>query len=382
MMRWIGVVLGALCVAGAPALACSLCGGQQSATWRQDAAQAKLVLYGTLLNPRLNAGNDAGAVGGSTDLRIEAVLKADPFLGDKKLVSLPRYVPFDPKNPPKFLVFCDIFNGKLDPYRGMPVQSAAVADYLKGALALDPKDRTQTLLYFFGYLEHRDPEVANDAYLEFAKATDQEIGQVAGKLSAEKLRTWIEDPRTPAQHLSLYGFLLGACGSDRDAAVLQALLQRATTERTAPALGGLLSGYIQLRPREGWDLALALLRDSRRPFTERFAVLGTLRFYHGWKPEDSRREILRGLAVLLGQSDLADLAIEDLRRWQLWDLTGEVLALYGKKEFEAPIQRRAIVRYALSCPRVEASRFVAQLRQRDPDLVKDVEEALQFEKQK
>lgn len=381
MIRWIGVLLGPLFVAGSPALACSLCSGQQSATWRQDAAQAKLVLYGTLLNPRLNPANEAGVNGGSTDLRIETVLKADPFLGEKKLIELPRYVPFDPRNPPRFLVFCDIFKGKLDPYRGVSVQSAAVADYLKGALALDPRDRTQALLYFFSYLEHREPEIADDAYLEFAKATDQEVGQVASKLSAEKLRTWIQDPRTPAQRLGLYGFLLGACGGDRDAALLHTLVQK-PTERTTGALGGLLSGYIQLRPREGWELALAMLRDSRRPFTERLAVLGMLRFYHGWKPEESRREVLRGLAALLGQSDLADLAIEDLRRWQLWDLTGEVLALYSKKEFAAPIQRRALVRYALSCPRAEAGRLVAQLRQQDPDLVKDVEESLHFEKQK
>ena len=123
-----------------------------------------------------------------------------------------------------------------------------------------------------------------------------------------------------------------------------------------------------------------MLRDPRRPFTDRLAVLGMLRFYHGWKPEETQREVLRGLESLLGQSDLADLAVEDLRRWQLWALTGEVLALYGKKEFDAPIQRRALVRYALSCPRAEASRFVAQLRKQDPDLVKDVEESLEFEK--
>ncbi len=380
-MRRIGVVLGTLFFVGSPALACSLCSGQQSATLRQDAAQAKLVLYGTLLNPRLNAGTDATASGGSTDLRIETVLKTDPFLGDKKLIELPRYVPFDPKNPPKFLVFCDIFNGKLDAYRGIPVRSAAVADYLKGALALDPRDRTKALLYFFSYLEHRDPDVANDAYLEFAKASDQEVGQVASQLAADKLRTWIQDPQTPAHRLNLYGFLLGACGGDRDAAMLEALLQK-PTERMAGALGGLLSGYIQLRPREGWELAWFMLRDRRRPFTERFAVLGMLKFYHGWKPEETRQEVLRGLGALLSQNDLADLAIEDLRRWQMWDLTSEVLALYGKKDFDAPIQRRAIVRYALSCPRAEASRFVAQLQKQDPDLVKDVEESLQFEKQK
>jgi hypothetical protein len=382
MARRIVVLLAVLALpalGGFRALACSLCSGQQSATLRQDAAQARLVLYGTLLNPRLNAGADALTAGGTTDLRIERVLKADPFLGDKKVIELPRYVPVDPKNPPKFLVFCDVFNGKLDPYRGAPVKSAAVADYLKGALALDPTNRTESLLYFFNYLEHPDPEVATDAYLEFAKASDQDVGQVAAKFSPDKLRTWLQDPQTPASRLGLYGFLLGACGGDRDAALLHALVQN-PTERTAGALGGLLSGYIQLRPRDGWELALARLRDNRRPFTERFAVLGMLRFYQGWKPEETRREILRCSAVVLGQSDLADLAVEDLRRWQMWDLTGDVLALYGKKDFDAPIQRRAVVRYALSCPRPEAGRFLTALRQQDPDLVKEVEEALQFEK--
>jgi hypothetical protein len=112
------------------------------------------------------------------------------------------------------------------------------------------------------------------------------------------------------------------------------------------------------------------------------AVLGTLRFYHGWKPTESRQPVLRCFAELLGQGDMADLAIEDLRRWQLWDLTGEVLAQFGKASHSAPIMRRAIVRYALSCPNPEAKDFVAGLRTSEPALVADVEESLQFEQMK
>src|SRR5262249_21501202 len=123
-------------------------------------------------------------------------------------------------------------------------------------------------------------------------------------------------------------------------------------------------------------------REEPRPSPEPLAVRGTLRFYHGWKPERSRREVLRGLDALLAQGDIADLAIEDLRRWQYWDLTPQVLALYNKKSHDAPIMRRAIVRYALSCPRVEAARFVMEVRKLDPEMVKDVEEMLQFDKTK
>ena len=106
--------------AGATAAACSLCsGGANRASLREDFASAKLVLYGALANPRINAD---GA--GSTELQIETVLKNDPALANRKTLNIARYVPVDPKSPPKFLVFCDIFNGQIDPYRGSPVKSA------------------------------------------------------------------------------------------------------------------------------------------------------------------------------------------------------------------------------------------------------------------
>ena len=78
--------------------------------------------------------------------------------------------------------------------------------------------------------------------------------------------------------------------------------------------------------------------------------------------------------------DIADLAVEDLRQWQAWDLTPQVLGEFGKPTHAAPIVRRTIVRYALCCPKPEATRFVADLRQRDPELVREIEDSLQFEK--
>ncbi|HEV3263704.1 MAG TPA: hypothetical protein VG013_43115 [Gemmataceae bacterium] len=378
MARWTVVVL----LAGdTPALACILCqGGGQVPTLRESAERAKLVLYGTLANPQLDAANDSGTV----DLKIRTVLKPDPFIKGKRVVQLQHYVPVDAKDPPKFLAFCDVYQDKdkrdqLDAYWGVQVKSAAVAAYLQGILALDPKDRTRALLYFFKYLDDGDPLISNDAYVEFAKANDKEIGQVAGKLSASKLRGWLQSDKTPANRLSLYAFLLGACGTDKDADLLRGLIRK-PNERMAGAIDGLLGGYIRLRPREGWDVVVSILQDENKPFPERFNVLRTVRFYHGWKPDDTRREVLRAVAGTLGEGDFADMTIDDLRRWELWDLTGDVLAQFGKKSHAAPIMRRTIVRYALCCPKPEAARFVADVRRREPDLVKDVEEELQFEK--
>jgi len=384
MARWTWIVL-EIVVAGMfagspPALACSLCAGQNRQTLRQDLEQAKLVLYGTVANPRFLPQGAPGA--GVTEFRIARVIKDDPSLGGQKVIELPRYVPVpDPRDPPKFVVFCDIVNGKLDPSRGRPVSSPAMLDYLEGAKTLQGKDRTQALLYFFRFLDHPDDTIANDAFLEFARSTDQEIGQVAKQVAAGPLRKLLQNPLTPAERLGMYAFLLGGCGGDQDADFLEKLIKQ-PSERIIVGLDGILSGYIHLRPKQGWDQAVVILADARKPFNERFSVVRMLKFYHSWKPAESRPEILRAFGVMIDDREFADLAIEDLRSWQMWDLTAQVVAQYGKQSHAAPIVRRAIVRYALCCPRPEAGQFVDTVRRQDAELVRDLEESLQLDRQK
>jgi hypothetical protein len=379
MTRWLGVALG---LGGAlalpcPAPACSLCGGLNQLTLRQEMDRARMVLYGTLSNPRLGADGQAG----TTDFRVLKVLKYDPVLGERKGIQLNRYLPvLDPRDPPRFVVFCDVVNGKIDPYRGRAVRGGAVLDYLEGAGAVRGKDRVQALLYYFPFLTTEDQVVADDAFLEFARSTDQEIGEVGRRLAPEQLRRLVQDPRTPTSRLGLFAFMLGACGDARDAALLRTMIER-PTDRTAGALDGLLCGYISLRPADGWDLVARALADGRRPITERLAVSRTLRFFHSWKPAESRAHVLRGLGVMVADGDLADLAVEDLRRWKVWDLTDAVLAQYGKASHAAPIVKRTIGRYALCCPLPQARRFVQELRRQDPGMVRDLEEALSFEQQ-
>ena len=359
-----------------PAPACSLCGGslQQAPTLRQEAAQpaARLILFGAIQNPR-------GAT--TSELTIESVLRKDPAIEGKKVMDLGRYLPVtDAKNPPRYLVFCDVNKDKVDAYRGIPIRSAEGLDYVKKALELDPKDPGGALDFYFKYLEYPDKEIAFDAFLEFVRANDQQIGAASSKLSPEKLRGWLKDPQTPPERLSLYAFLLGGCGADADAAFLEEQLKD-DSERTVNAYDGYLGGYIHLRPRDGWNKALAVLSDGRKPLPIRLAAVRTVRLYHGWQPKDARDDVLKCLSGMIAQGELADVAIEDLRRWQMWDLTPDVTALYGKKGFDAPIMQRAIVRYALSCKdEATVKQFIADRRRSEPELVKEVEESLQFEK--
>ena len=341
-------------------------------TFRQEARTSKFVVVGTLANPRLVGDN------GVTDLNVEQVPKDDPALGKRKTLTLPRWIPVDAKKPSRVLVFFDLYEGKLDPFRAVTLRGAGVPDYLKAALALDDRDRVAALLFYFKHLDSPDPDVATDAFLEFAKATDQEIGVVGPKLDPVKVRKLMADPKTPQDRLGLYAFLLGACGTKADADALAALIDR-PDERTATALSGLLGGLIELRPDDGWKRATAILEDPKRPYQDKLAALGTLRFFHAFRPTDNRKPILAGMAAVVARGDMADMAIEDLRRWQWWDLTKLVLAQYGKPTHAAPLVKNAILRYALTCPDADAATFVKAVEAADPVAVREVRESLEFE---
>jgi hypothetical protein len=219
--------------------------------------------------------------------------------------------------------------------------------------------RAARLLYYFKFLGDSDPDIAADAFKEWAIAGNREVGIIADRLPADVLRNWLLDPRTPANRLGLYAFLLGSAGTEQDAELLRRLII-ATDDRTAQALDGLLAGYIRLKPQEGWNLTAAVIADPRRPFVQKHAVLRLLRFYYGYLGDQVRPQIIRCAALMLEQPDVQDLMVDQLHAWQIWDLTDKVLALFPKAT--APITRRAITRYALLCPMPQAKQFVAALR--------------------
>jgi hypothetical protein len=361
--------------AASAARACSYCsaGNANLQTYRQEARNSKFVVIGTLTNPRLVG--DAGY----TDLAIDHVVKSDPAIAKLKTITLNRWHPVDAKKPPRLLIFFDIYEGKFDPFRGVTLRGTEARDYLRGALDLDDRDRVASLLYYFKYLDSADPDVAGDAFLEFAKATDQEIGAVGPKLEPAKLRRLIADPKTPAERLSVFAFLLGACGTKSDAETLAGMLNK-SDERTATALSGILGGLIELRPEAGWKKTLELIDDPTRAYQDKLAALGAVRFFQIYKPVEFRRPILAAMTTVVSHGDMADMAIEDLRRWKWWNLTRHVLAQYAKPTHAAPLVKNSILRYALSCPDADAAAFIKAVRAAEPATVKEVEESLEFEK--
>jgi hypothetical protein len=249
-------------------------------------------------------------------------------------------------------------------------------------MKLDGKDRARVLSYAAGYLEDKDRTIADDAYREFLQSPDKAIGEAAKKMSAKQLRGWVEDKETPSDRLRLYGFLLGNCGGDEDAKALRALSDRLRKQERPPLTDGILTGYTLLKPEEGWVYVRALMKDPAAPFLVRFSCLRAARYFRTTRPDViGDKETLELVNQGLDQADVADIPIGWLGKWGCWDLTGRILPLYGQKDYDEPLMRRAIIRYALQCPGKAAAEFVAARRKDDPEQVELIEEALRFEQE-
>jgi hypothetical protein len=352
-----------------------------SSTLREDAATSRVVLYGTLANPRVRGGAKSGE--GTTDVKVQGVLKGSAELKGRLVIEIPRHIPIaDPQNPPAYLIFFDLKRGTVDRYhRGVPVESTAMLEYLKGAMRLEPKKSSEFLSYFFRHLDHTDPVIANDALLEFAKIDYRDVPSWAKGLPAEKIASWLEKPNLPPARIRLYAPLLGDCGGERHADLLRRLLEQARKRDGDQGIDGLLLGYTILRPKEGWAYLREILAEPSSPFLVRFSAVGTIRFLWGAREGlIAKEDLSAGIVSLLAQTDMADISVEELRRVKQWQYTEQVLGCYDKKSHAAPIIRRSIIRYALSCPNVPMARsFIAERRKVDPELIRDIEEYLAME---
>ncbi len=119
------------------ATACSLCTSPiRKETLGQELERADLIFFGYATNPRLSALPGALPGSGSTDFHIEKVIKRLDALGEASVLSLDRYLPvLDPKDPPHFLMFCNVVKGKIDPYLGKQIKNRTVLDYLEKSRA-------------------------------------------------------------------------------------------------------------------------------------------------------------------------------------------------------------------------------------------------------
>ncbi|MCS7167483.1 MAG: hypothetical protein RMI91_04440 [Gemmatales bacterium] len=384
----VGMTLGIVSLVTAVVHACPFCNAQ-GVTLAKELEQSTFVVHGKLTNARLLNVQDGT---GTTDLVLETIIKPHDYLKDKKIITLPRYVPTGNQDDVRFIVFFDVFMGRLDPFRGIPVKDKALVEYLQKIYALKDAKQPERLKLFFDYLEHPDPEITTDAYKEFGNSSLEEVLQWIRSADRNYLRKrlteWLRSKETPALRLGFYGFLLGLCGQPDDAAILQELLQVRDRDLVS-GIDGILSGLTLLKPEEGLRAIQRIMNNDKEDFTRRYAALRAVRYlWENPAPGVSKEALLDCVVPLLSQGDIADLAIEDLRKWKRWEFAETILALYHRPSHSVPIIQRAILRYALSCsqqaqgkPAQLAQAFLEQRRKEDPKRVRDVEELLKIDEQ-
>jgi hypothetical protein len=357
--------------------ACPFC-NMEGKTLTGEVRDATMVLYGSI-----GKGNDTAE---TTPFHIESVVKKPDnpkLLGDGKVITLNRYLP-DDKGQYRYLIFCDEFKGRIDPYYGVAVKpDSDIARYLTNALELRDEKQPKRLRYFFEYLDNADSEISNDALKEFGKADYADYKDMAKELPPDKITKWLQSDKTQPFRYGLYASLLGHCGKEEHAKVLRDMLDDKNKLQGA-GVDGIMAAYTMLKPKEGWQFITSCMKDPTKHFMVRYSALKAVRFIHDYRPDLAKpKDLAEAAALLMEQKDIGDMAIEDLRKWKCWDMADRVLALRGTEAYkDVAIIRRAVLRFALDCKdNKECAAHVAAIRQKDPEEVRDQEELLQLQRQ-
>jgi hypothetical protein len=192
---------------------------------------------------------------------------------------------------------------------------------------------------------------------------------------------WIHDKNTPAYRLGLYSSVLAHASKkpEEHGKLLRSLVED-PEKRVSGGVDGILASQVILQPKEGWAYLKGILGDRKHDFNYRYAALKATRFFIDFRADlIPRQEVIDSVKQLLAQPDIADLGIEDLRRWKVWDLTPRVLELKDKPAYDLPVMRRAILRFMLCSPAKGAKEYVAEMRKQDEELVNSIEDLLKVE---
>ena len=140
-----------------------------------------------------------------------------------------------------------------------------------------------------------------------------------------------------------------------------------------------------LDPKDGLNYVSNIIKDPKVDFLVRYAALRCLRFFWEYRDDMLKKpDIVATIQPLLDQPDIVDLAVEDLRKWEQWDLAPKIIGLFDKPTHDASIIQRSIIKFALSAPanNSDCGGFLTRLKadEKQAERVRDLEQLLELEK--
>ncbi len=254
-------------------------------------------------------------------------------------------------------------------WQATPIEEAGFAYLAKLPSARQPA--AERLRYAARFLEHADPLVAAEAYLEFGHAPYDEVRQVADAFSQEKLRRWLVDSGVPGDRKGFYALALGLAQAPAERKANAALLSKliaAPADDFRAGFDGVLAASLLLSDKQGLaEIEKRILANPKSRDGDVRHALSALRFYHDYGREIPPERLAEALHPLLDRPEFAAPAVVDLARWQDWSQIGRIAGLYQKPKFDTPAVHEAVVGYLLVCPEPAAVAALAELRARDPE---------------
>ena len=348
----------------------------------EDYRRASLVIVGQISKPRAALAVDGPAAGQVVDIDIENAIKPHSIVTATRKLTVPGGG--NAANNGQWLIFCSIENGRVVPFRGVAVdQNGKLLQYFTGAVARKDRPVAERLAYCFPFLDNENTDASSDAFLEFRNASVKAQREMARKLDPKLLVAALTNTKMPRYRLGLYASLLGHCGTAPEHGNLLRRLIENTDRHQGSGLDDMMVAYVLIQPQEGWRyLEHGVIGDTAGNFHPRFCAIRAMRvLWREYSEIVPKNKLVGAMLAAAEFPDVADFAIEDLRKWKRWETTEQVLAVVGRKTHNVGVIQRAGLRFALQSPVPAAAAFVAAQRARDAELVADMEEWLKFERE-
>jgi hypothetical protein len=375
------VALATVCVPLERAEACPFCSGAQMTLTEQLSSADAAVLVQWVSGVK-----DTEKEPGSTTYQIKQVVKGPKGTQKDQKITLDRYRVAKPGEL-FFVLGTDMGEGKGVEW-GSPLEVSETSFNYMAQAPSPEAPPAKRLAYFLKFLEFSDPVISNDAFAEFASAQYKDVEQLAPQLPRDQIRKWINSPDTQVTRLGLYGMMIGLCGDESDADMLEKRILVKSDEFRL-GIDGLMGGYLLIKKDKGLDvLDKYKLQDKKIPFSETFSAMQALRFMWTYGTGRIAPERLRqSMRLLLDRPEMVDLVIADLARWQDWSIQEKLMGMYGEGAYDIPSVKRAIIRFMLVSSKdvgdsaaadvpphaKKGKEYLAELRKRDPKMVSEAE---------
>lgn len=235
-------------------------------------------------------------------------------------------------------------------WKASPPISRACFDY--ALAAPDPKQEdSRRVPYFLRNLNSSDRQISDDAFVELERAPMRAIVASAKLIPREFVAARLQDDATDKLRVGLYGQMLGLAGNESDRKLLRGLIENAPGGKDSfvPGMGGIVGGYLLLAGADGLDwIDASLLKEVNQdiPFWHGYGTLVAVQFmWEFGEGRISRPRLRESMRRLLDDPRIADLAINELVRWEDWSLHDRLLAMMNNPKFEEIWFKRAIMRY-------------------------------------